>query len=141
MSVYVVTAAFCERLLNEKDGVASLIRIIDRVQEVVRIPTSAQESTIETGPLVYPLTFYIALWADAPGTHQVDVAVAYETGRREQVVSQQVEFSEARQGRNISIGFQGFPAPGLLWTEVSLDGELRTRTPLTLQRELDTPAP
>jgi hypothetical protein len=147
MAAYVVTAVFCERLLNEKDGTASLVRIIDRVHhEATAIDTATRvESTssealaaVEGAPFLHQMVFYVSLWVDAPGTHQVDVTIAYEDGPRFEVASAGIEFSEPRQGRNMAVNIDGFPRPGDLWADVAIDGVLKTRTPLTLRRELGT---
>lgn len=136
-SPYVTCAVFCERFLIEKDEVGSLIRVVDKVTQVAALPPGASQAS-EKIPYVTPLTFYVSIWAEAPGEHKLTIFTAYDGSERNEIATYPLAFTSPKQGRNFAIRFDGFPKPGTLWAETVIDGVTRTRTPLTLLRTLGT---
>jgi hypothetical protein len=138
MSVQVICAVFCDRVLTESDQVSSLIRLVDRATQAVRFGPDAPPDAFDKAPYALPLTFYVSVWAEHPGAHKMSVSLSYESGERLDIGRYDLEFAEPRQGHNFAIRFEGFPRPGVLWAETAIDGQVRIRTPLTLLRSLDT---
>lgn len=118
-------ALICERVLQEQDGVLSIIRVIDRV-------------TFQLGPdgeLIqpqHPIFFVISFKAGkARGTYSIEIQREKPSGEQALVLNAPVHFEGEERGANVVIG--GAFAPdeaGLYWFDVLFEGEQVTRIPL-----------
>jgi hypothetical protein len=123
---HVIAALICERLLMEQDGVASAIRIIDRIFFTV------DESGTPIDPN-YQFTIYLNLKSDAArGSYKVKVEVEKPSTEREHIIEAPVLFEGEDRGANVVIQTNLVAEdPGLYWYDVSLDdGDPITRIPM-----------
>lgn len=142
-----IAAMLCERVLEEKDGVKTVVRIIDRVTRQIVGPTvpAAME------PFDYPLTLFIKLTpGNVHGTYGISIHIVDPSGDSEQVGGTTVNF-EGQEDRGADIvGPIPFKAtmPGVFWFEIYLEDrgkhELLTRLPfrvIYLPRIIAAPRP
>jgi hypothetical protein len=126
-SPYVVAALICEKVLMEQDGVASVIRIIDRLNVQVQPPGTP-------GATRFPptLTIFIALkGGELIGDAKIAVDLIAPDGSAAEVASGLVKFERPSDGANIIIqGPFGIRLQGLHWFEIKCNGHALTRTPL-----------
>ncbi len=130
---YVKAALFCEKVLEEKDGVTSFVRIIDKLMQ-----TAAGAEVPETiQPINYPMTCAVMLNpGDAIGRHDFSISVEPPSGFGKKTLGQgTVHFEGPERTANIRIEFQmTFDQEGVYWFEVRLDGSVvLTRMPFVVQ--------
>ncbi len=124
---YLQAAVFCERVLHEKDGLLSIIRIIDRVIHGT-IGAGAPE-TLQ--PFTYPLTAVIMLKAgDARGTCQVRLDWEEPSGLVTKGPSVSALMEGEDRGQNLILNLQmNFKEAGLYWFRLYVDDTLLTQLP------------
>ena len=137
---YLQMAVFCEKVLQERDGVLSVIRIIDRVIRTVTGPNPPEVMP----PLDYQLTAVITLKSGrARGGVQVEIEPEMPSGLKmpRNTMTAQMEGNE--RGQNLIMNIQmRFDEPGVYWFSVYVDKRLITRMPLTVQySRVSGPAP
>lgn len=112
---YLTAAFFCERVLQERDGVMSFIRTIDRWNVVGPTPTMS--------PTIIPTTLVVLFRSGIfRSSAQVAITPVSPTGERMQQVTAPVLFEgDDERGCGVILPI-GFPVkePGLYWFEVSL---------------------
>jgi hypothetical protein len=131
---YLVTAAFCERALQERDGVLSLIRMIDKITTTVAGPGSAVPDQMP--PVQVNLTLAIVMKpGEARGRFMVKVRPEAPSGQRLPELEAPVSFSGAPDaGANLLLGINMTATEeGVYWFDTLLDGQLLTRTPLRIE--------
>lgn len=137
---YVAVAAFCDRVLEEKDGVLSAIRLVDRVTATLAGP--GVPGTMP--PIPVNLTLLIVLKSGAArGRHQLEIAPEAPSGLALSPVSVPVLFEGEERGVNVvlNVGFQA-TQEGLYWFSVRLEGQLLTRIPLrVVYQPIETGSP
>ncbi|HZL96496.1 MAG TPA: hypothetical protein VFB99_22770 [Vicinamibacterales bacterium] len=123
-------AVFCEKVLTERDGVVSLIRVVDRfifTATGAAAPEKMPESTFQvTGMLMFKSGF-------AKGSHDVKLALTTPSGVRmpEQTISMFLEGDD----RGMNLGFSlnlAAKEEGLYWMDVRVRDRLFTRMPLRI---------
>jgi len=120
-------ACFCERMLREADGVASVIRVIDRL-----IHTEAKpDAPAEMPPVTYEMKLVIMLIpGSALGRHELKIERELPSGLREKPVAITVQMEGGNRGANIVMDVKmTFPLEGLYWFNVYLDDALLTKMP------------
>jgi len=124
---HVIAALICERLLMEQDGVASAIRIIDRI-----FFGEDQDGNLITPN--YPFTIYLNLKSGAArGSFPVKVQMEKPSGERAEIIEASVLFEGEDRGANVVVQTVFEPDhPGLYWFDVLLGDseEPVTRIPL-----------
>jgi hypothetical protein len=140
---YVTVAAVCERVIEEKDGVLSAIRLIDQLSyEFVEVANQPAGTAAVEQPVIVmnsvDLTVLICLKA---GTMRGDYLASLEMqqpgGKVVRLYSDlSVTFGEAGNGVNINTKFPlpPFAPPGVYWFVFRWDGEELTRFPFTLEQ-------
>lgn len=119
---YVQAATFCERALQEADGVLSLVRLVDVVTHAVQGPQAPQEM-----PTVhFPLTLVIALKAGAArGRHDITITPRQPSGEVLEPLSTSIRLEGENRGTNLISRIDlPYTQEGLHWFEVQFDGEL-----------------
>ncbi len=118
-------ALICERVLEEKDGYISAIRIVDRVFFAVS----------PDGELVqaqHPVVFLVAFKSgSARGTYSVEIRRERPSGERDTILNAPMFFEGEERGVNLVV--QAAFAPdqaGLYWFDVYFEGDRVTRIPL-----------
>ncbi|MBA7708114.1 hypothetical protein ES703_117002 [subsurface metagenome] len=128
---YIQVAAFCERVLQEADGVVSLIRIVDRVTHTERGP----ESPAEMPEFHYPLFLVITLKSGrARGRHDITITPEQPSGETLDPITLSVNLEGEGKGVNVisRIDFS-YKMEGLYWFNVQFDNKVITRLPLEVR--------
>ena len=121
----------CERVLQEADGVASAIRIVDRINHAVVGPNSPEEME----PFDYEITLFVSFKAgSARGPMLLEIRLQKPSGTSSSPFRSNVNFEgDDERGVNIvGIIKIRLETPGLHWFDVFLDGHRVTRIPLRL---------
>lgn len=124
---FLKAALFCDSVIDGKDGVLSLIRVVDRLT----ITAAGVDVPSDMPPTKHTLTLVLMLVSGtARGSHDVAVSVEPPGGVRDRVWSTSVLMEGEDRGANlvaqISITFE---SQGLYWFHVELDGEHLTSLP------------
>lgn len=126
---YVATAVFAERVLEEKDGVNSLIRIVDRVQIAVKMPKEKDERPI----VRHNLLLYLSLkCGQERGSYQLEFQPIKPDGERLSIMKQSVHF-EGPDYRGVNIIIRAtidIDKEGTWWFEIKHRGSILTKVPL-----------
>lgn len=126
---YLAAAVLCEKVLEEKDGALSAIRMVDRVIQFVLgsgTPTSMPETPIE-------LTLLVTLKAgSAVGSQEFRMELEKPSGLRAPFGPSLTVFFEGQdRGSNLVFPLQyRATEEGLYWISILVDGRLLTRVPL-----------
>jgi hypothetical protein len=131
------TALFCERVLQERDGVVSAIRVIDRV--FFRTDPDGQPITRQ-----HPITLLITFKAgSARGSYTVKVEREKPSGERAPVLQAPVFFEGEERGVNLVVDTAFEPdQQGLYWFDVFFEDARVTRIPLrAIYQQLPTADP
>ncbi len=138
---FLQAAAFCEKVLQEQDGVLSLIRIVDRV--------ITDTGLLEAGgiPPIHPLYAVITFkGGEARGSAQLKLAPMAPSGVKLAEIETSVLF-EGGEDRGIQLIVPvALPLnqSGVYWFSVLLDDEFVTKIPLRVvhqRQRLGAPAP
>jgi hypothetical protein len=128
---FLQAAMFCERIIEEKDGVLSGIRIVDRViQSAVGTGTPT-----EMPPLSISLALLIILKSGAArGRSDVNVTVEEPSGFRRTIAEALTVMMEGDdRGANLILRLEWQARQeGLYWFDVAVDGVRLTRVPLRI---------
>jgi len=137
---YLGVAAICERVLQEHDGVLSLIRVIDRIG--VQIQTSGPSGV--PVPVVQPPPYQIVVAVtfksgEFRGQLPLKLMVKTPSGFKWPEFEVSVLFEGDDRGVNVVLPMQ-FPVQdeGLYWFVVELGGEIMTRIPLRVIKQTST---
>ena len=137
---YLKIACLCERALQEKDGILSLIRIIDRVTHTRAGP----DAPAEMPSFPYGMTAVIMLVSgQARGRHELKIEPEEPSGLKKPPLTATVQLEGDDKGQNIVMNMRmAFDQEGLWWFNVFFDDQLLTRMPFRVmyQRMLQ-PAP
>jgi hypothetical protein len=131
---FVKAALFCEKMLQEKDGVASLIRIVDRVTQRAVGPVTPAAVV----PFNYGITFVAMLTpGDARGRADFTVDMTPPSGvGTKQVANGTVHFEGETRGVNITAQMNlQLQQEGIYWFDIKVDGAVLTRMALELRYE------
>ncbi len=129
---FVNVAAFCERVLQEKDNVLSAIRIVDQINVQALGDVAPEDlpavSTIQS-------TLLVMLKAgDARGPQTIQVVIEDPAGGRREGPEQSVLFSPGPAGGvNLIIPLMiQLSSAGLYWADVLINRRLVSRVPLAV---------
>jgi uncharacterized protein DUF6941 len=127
---HLVAAVLCEKVLQEKDGVLSLIRIIDRLI----ITATGTNVPSEMPPQTANLTLVVALKSgDAQGRHTLGVQP--ELPSTDRLPKQQLPLLFEGEDRGVNtIVRMALPITqeGVYWIDITLDDVVLTRIPLRI---------
>ena len=119
---YLTAAIICERVLQEKDGVLSAIRIVDQITHTIVAPLI----TFKSGR--------------ARGRQTVQLAMEDPSGARKELFAHSLQFEGEHRGANWVIQANVmFSMEGLYWFEVILEDRLVTKMPVKLLYQLMSP--
>jgi hypothetical protein len=127
---YLSTAVLCERVLEEKDGVVTLIRLIDRLI----ITTQGPEAPASMPPT--PISLIAVIWlraGQARGSHTLKLRPELPSGQGLEATQITVHFEGEERG-NRSVFNLNLVADqeGLYWFDVLFDDTLLTRIPFRI---------
>lgn len=138
---FLQTAAFCEKVLQEQDGVVSLIRMVDRI--------TTDPGLLDAGgfPSAHPLYVVVTFkGGEARGSAQLKLAPTAPSGMKLDEIETSVLF-EGGEDRGIQLIVPvALPLnqSGVYWFSVLLDDEFVTKIPLRVvhqRQRLGAPAP
>ncbi|MGH2732190.1 MAG: DUF6941 family protein [Actinomycetota bacterium] len=128
---HVAMAVICERVLQEQDGVLSIIRVIDRIIH----SRSGPDVPTEMPPVEFNLTILVTLKSGAArGRRTIKIRPETPAGVQLQENELPILFEGEERGTNLIINV-GLKAEyeGLYWFDVLLDDNtLLTRIPLRI---------
>jgi hypothetical protein len=125
----VKAAALCENVIEDKEGVLSLIRIVDRVVHTA----AGSNAPLEMPPIRdYGITVVLMLVSgEARGSHNVTLALQQPSGLTQSLWSTSVLFEGEERGANLIVKLRlTLEYQGLYWVNVAIDDELATRIAL-----------
>jgi hypothetical protein len=127
---YLAAAFLCERLLQDKDGVYSAIRLVDRIIQTATGP----QPPAEMPPLPVNLTAFVSFKAGAArGRHTVTLRLEDPSGIRSNLGTTGIVLEGDDRGANVAAQLgMNLRLEGLYWIDVLLGGNLVTRMPLRL---------
>jgi hypothetical protein len=126
----VLAALVCEQVLEERDGVLSATRIVDRVI------VERHDDGVPAVQVRYLVMLRRGMAAIGSGEHEASIVLRYPSGEHEVVTREPWKVSwppgEAQdEGVNLNVTLRlGLPAEGLYWLEVLFDGAHVAATPL-----------
>lgn len=128
---FLAAAFFCERVIEDKEGILTVVRIVDRI-----VQTAIGVDTPDVMPPAnVSLTLLIALRSgEARGRHDVQIAAENPSGLRKplaQAFSVLLEGEDRGANLVINLNFTA-PQEGLYWFDVLVDQRRVTRVPLRL---------
>lgn len=126
---YLQAAVFAERVLHERDGVLSLVRIVDRlgVQATGDAPEELPEGASAKVTLVVMLKS-----GDARGRHRLTIRPELPSGLRSEPRGFDVLFEGEDRGVNVIVDLDVALMEGLHWFIVTLGDVELTRVPLRI---------
>lgn len=125
---YVKAAFFCDRVLQEPDGVISPIRIVDRITHTGH----GSDIPEEMPPFSYRIFAVVMLVPGrARGRHSVRLELENPSGELRMIGGQDLLFEGEDRNVNLITEIQAtFHMEGLHWLRVSFDDRPLTRSPL-----------
>ncbi|SRR5229473_3495078 len=125
---YLKAALLCENVIEDKQGVLSLIRIVDRFMQTAVGPGAPAEMP-PMDVKVNAVLMFVA--GEARGTHDITLTLRRPSGLSSELGTSTILLEGEDRGANILAQMQlQLPEQGLYWIEVRLENELLTRMPL-----------
>ena len=127
---HLLAALICERVLQEKDGSLSVIRIADKV--IYEVPEEAPEGARPVFSLAGLLVLKSGL---AKGTYSVKLVANSPSGKQQELPPTAVSLEGEDQGQNVILNLHlGLKEDGLYWFDVIFENDVLTRIPLSVER-------
>ena len=125
-------AAFlCERVLHERDGVLSAIRLVDTF--TVQRPMSDLPTTVV--PTIQCVALIMFKSGEARGRYEVTLRLRPPSAEPREIGRHTIELKGDHQGASLTIELRiAVREFGLFWIDVLLDGGRVTSMPLRLRR-------
>jgi hypothetical protein len=128
---FLSVAVLCEKVLEEKDGVKSAIRIVDRVTRSAVGP----KPPVDMQPFNYELTLFLKFKSGwARGSQSLTIEIAKPSGETTKAIQQTI-FFEGEEDRGIDIVGNlkiKFELTGIYWFHIYLNDEHITQIPLRI---------
>lgn len=127
---FVNVAAFCERVLQEKDGVLSAVRIIDQINVQAEGPEAPD--ALPPGQVIQVTLLLVLKAGEARGNQTVQVILEQPDGSRREGPELSVNFAPGPAGgANLIVPMAiEVESAGLYWADVEVNTRLIARTPL-----------
>lgn len=127
---YLKAAFFCERVLEERDGVLSFVRIVDRIIHVAQGP----HAPVDMPPFTLPIFLVVALISGrAKGSHEIRVDMENPLGERKILFQAPVYLEGEERGHNTVVQLNmTLQHAGLYWFYVLFDNDTMTKIPLRI---------
>ncbi|MBX3278530.1 MAG: hypothetical protein KF868_11065 [Acidobacteria bacterium] len=127
---YLAVAALCERVLEEKDGVQSLIRMVDRFTVSASGPQAPQRMPKGQVNAFLYLSFKSGF---AKGKYEVSISLTNPAGRDKSITAIPLFLEGDDRGAAVVVQLGlDIEEEGLYWINISLQDELMTRVPVRL---------
>lgn len=125
---YLSAALICEKVLEERDGVKSAIRIIDRVTRTAVDPNPPDEMEA----FDYQIVLLVKLKAgEARGVYPLEVRLIKPSGESPTPLKQNIMFEGEEDGGVDIVGIMKikFDLAGIYWFEIFFNKTLMTKIP------------
>lgn len=124
---YVKSAVFVNQVIEGKDNVLTLVRVIDRLTTSASGQSVPEEMPEATFSMRAVLMFTAG---KARGRHQVRIVREAPNAERRDIWSGGIHFEGEHQAHNLNLGLhETFSLEGVYWYDVYIDDELMTRMP------------
>jgi hypothetical protein len=136
---YVNVAVFCERVLQEKDDVITLVRIVDQI--TVSVTGTDAPDELPPGAAV-STNLVISLRAgQATGKQRVQITFEHPDGSRHPGPELPVHFTQGSSGgANLILNMNvALSTTGIYWADILVNGRLVTRLPLEIRYQVIPP--
>ena len=125
---FVKSALLCEKVLHERDGVLSYVRVVDRVVRTDQRPDAPEGLAPFQHSLVAALSF---VSGDARGRHTVTLELEPPSGLKKSLATVDLQFEGGHKSAAIAAQLNlTIDTEGVHWIHVSLDGEPVSQIPL-----------
>lgn len=124
---YLSLAVICEKLLVEKDGVQSIVRIVDHFHVHGSPPDMPPMPVFFTLAIAFKSGFF-------RGVQRINIEPTTPSGAKMPAMSTTVNF-EGDDDRGVFVGMETrfvAPEPGLYWLDIKLGDMTATRVPLRI---------
>lgn len=125
---HLIVAAFCEQVIEDKSGVLTLIRIVDRMNITAQGPTAPEQMPPAN------LNWFLVLImksGEARGSLPVKIEPELPSGIRLQPISFSAHFEGGNRGiQTISQLNMRLETPGVYWFRIHVDDQLLTQIPV-----------
>jgi len=137
---YLTVAAFCEQVIEDKSGLLSLIRIVDRMYIKAQGPTAPEEMPPAT------LNWFLVLTmksGEARGSHSIKIEPELPSGIRLSPISLSAHFEGGNRGQNIISKLNmKLEMPGIYWFRIYVEDQFLTQIPVeVIYSRIVTPQP
>ncbi len=124
---YVKAAVLVNQVIEGKDGVLTLVRVIDRLTTQASGPQPPVDMPVATFSMNAVLMF---VSGKARGRHQVRIVREAPNADRKEIWSGGILMEGEQKGHNLNLGLkESFELEGTYWYDVYVDDELMTRMP------------
>ena len=125
---YLQIAAFCEQVIEDKTGVLSLIRVVDKITAT----SSGQQAPEEMPAMDLNWKFVLALKSgELRGSYPIKIVRELPSAEIREPVELSVHLEGGNRGANVIADLRmTIDMPGIHWVNVYFNGELLTRLPI-----------
>lgn len=139
---FVNMAVFCDRAMQETDGVVSIIRVVDQVNVQASGPDAPEE--LPPGGEIQVTLVLMLKAGEAKGMQTVQIVLEHPDTTRHEAPVLSVSFTQGQHsGANLIMPMTiQTTSAGLYWADVLVNGRLVTRVPLLVNYGfMRTPGP
>lgn len=124
---YIRSALLCEKVLQERDGVISHIRVVDRIMRTDSRADAPESLEAFQHQLMASLSF---VSGEARGRHTVALELEPPSGLKKNLASVDLQFEGGHKSATMAAQLNlSLESEGVHWIHVSLDGEQVTQIP------------
>ena len=137
---YLTLAAFCEQVIEDKSGVLSLIRVVDRMNIATQGPTAPEQMPPTNLNWVLVLSMKSG---EARGSLPIKIEPELPSGLRLQPLTLSAHFEGGNRGINILSKLNiKLETPGVYWFRIYVDDKFLTQVPVeVIYSRIVTPQP
>lgn len=130
---YVQMAAFCEQVIEEKTGIASIIRIIDTLTQSATGPEVPEEMP----PLTRSMKLVLILKSGrVEGRHEISIMPQSPLGETKQPFVRSIQLEGEERGVRLTLNIvYTFEYEGVYWFHILFDDVLITKIPFRVKYE------
>ena len=137
---YLTIAAFCEQVIEDKSGVLSLIRVVDRMNITAQGPTAPAEMPPT------PLNWFLVITmksGEARGSYPIKIEPELPSGLTLSPITLSAHFEGTNRGTNIITRLNmRLEMPGIYWFRIYFEDQLLTKIPVeVIYSRIITPQP
>ena len=125
---YLQVAAFCEQVIEDKSGVLSLIRVVDRIT----VNAAGTEVPEDMPPFDLNWKLVLVLKSgEVKGSHPIKFVLELPDVTKKQAIIVSVHLEGGNRGAQVVTDFRmKMEMPGVYWVHVYFDDELLTKLPI-----------